>query len=286
MDPPPMLCGDDSDRWEVDLWLFSAELWLKASGVTQTAVACAATATRFQKHALRWWQDEMRKALIKGLSDPYTDWDEFKKDLKNFLMPPELIAKARKELYRIYQRPGESTLNYVTRYRAQKARVEDLAPHEELHVFVTGLPHKLRMEVERDDPKDVDTAIKTALRLANVYELDPRRSDNRGMGRGRQNPGSGRYFGSTSSGRSFNGPTPMELGMVSSGRNRMPKSNGNRSSRDTQRNRNTRSNQGQGRRTQQRTAPEMSAEEVQRHINNRLCFRCHQPGHRAFRCPN
>jgi hypothetical protein len=281
VEPPPILNGDDSDRWEVDLWLFSAEIWLQACSVTAATVACAATATRFGAHALRWWQHATMKAQAEGRAHPYTSWETFKRDLKDFLLPPELTAKARKEFYKLYQRSGETTLNFVTRFRAAKARVETLAPHEELHVFVTALPPKLRMEVERDAPGDLDTAIKLALRLANVYEMDNRRPSNHGMGRGRLGDETPRYYNGYQgdNGRGYDGAAPMELGMVTSPGNKsgnMRPNNG--ANRDNGR--------GNGSNRRSGPPPNMAADNVRRHLERRLCFRCHRPGHRAVNCPN
>lgn len=118
VEPPPILIGDDSDRWDLDLWLFGVEIWLRACGVTDATVACAATATRFGKHTLRWWQSETLKARAEGRQHPFTTWEALKEGLQQFLLPPELVAKARKEFYHICQRKGESTLNFVTRFRA------------------------------------------------------------------------------------------------------------------------------------------------------------------------
>ncbi len=131
-------------------------------------------------------------------------------------LPAATGADRPQEFYKLYQRSGETTLNFVTRFRAAKARVENLAPHEELHVFVTALPPKLRMEVERDG--DLDTAIKLALRLANVYEMDNRRPTNYSMGRERLGDEIPRYYDNYQGDNkhSYDGATPMELGMVTS----------------------------------------------------------------------
>jgi hypothetical protein len=250
VEPPPVLMGDDTDRWDLDLWFFGIEIWLQACGVTVTRVACAATATRFGKHALRWWQD---KKIAND--NPYDDWELFKCDLKAYLLPQELLVKARKELYRTYQYHNESTLNYVTRFRAKKARVPDLSPAEELYVFCNGLVKRLQQEVARDAPATLDEAIKVALRLANVYELDPR--GDRGMGRGHRNEGPARSSRFSSA---YSGPVPMELGMMrGNNRGRRQPKNNNR-------------------------GLQMPPAELKRHLDNKLCFRCHKPGHQARQC--
>jgi hypothetical protein len=228
------------------------------------------------------------KAQAEGRAHPYTSWDHFKRDLKIFLLPPELTAKARKEFYRLYQRPGETTLNFITRFRAAKARVETLAPHEELHVFVTALPPKLRIEVERNAPDDPDAAIRLALRLANVYEMDTRRPNNHGMGRGRMGGESSRHYNGHQggNGRNYGGATPMELGMVTGGAgnrsnvrsgNRHPNNGGNRDNGRGGGNRQARNSE---------PPPNMAPDDVQRHMERKLCFRYHRPGHRAVNCPN
>lgn len=267
---PWVLKGDEKDRWQFDIWSFKVRTYLAAVGVTDHQVAIQAAAGYTDLHALRWYQ--ARCAIN---PQPFAQFGDYLAALKDYLLPRELIEQSRSAIYEVRQRSGEPTLDYVTRFRTMVARVPDVTEGEQRVLFCKGLLPRLRQEVNRDAPADLDTAITVALRLANVYELDPR-SSNRGMGRDWRGGGRGSHPRPASS-----GPVPMDLGLMTIEKNKRHRNAGGRQA--------SRSGFGGGNGTSNGRPtngdrPRLPEHEFRRHVQNKLCFRCHRPGHRAREC--
>ena len=264
-------------------WLFDMTNYLTATGVDDQVVGIRIAASYLEKEAAAAWRE---KAMLANPPHgcPFSHWDAFRAWLMDTNLPPEIRKRARKTFQRCRQGASETTLAYATRFRSLRALVHPEPTDEDsLNYFVDGLPPRLRQEVTRDAPATYEEAMASALRLAEVYGTDQRDGHRGGMGRTGGRSGQSRYSGY--SGREV---TPMELGVMQHaprGRGR-GRSRG-RGGRGGGRGGNNGGNNGGTSRRRgglPREADGLDPQELRRHLDNGLCFRCHQPGHQTRDC--
>ena len=67
---PCTLKGDESDRWEFDIWSFKLKTYLEAMGITNQQVAIQAAVSYTDLHALRWYQARCQRYVFRPMVHP------------------------------------------------------------------------------------------------------------------------------------------------------------------------------------------------------------------------
>ena len=119
---PPKLSGNGKDRWTIPSWLFTVNTYLEATGVTDHHTAIRTAATYLEGNTTEAWREKSLEAQAVGLACPFASWNDFAAWLLSEFLPLEVRKKARRELHNCWQRTGETTMDYVFRFRALKAK--------------------------------------------------------------------------------------------------------------------------------------------------------------------
>ncbi|CAI7733187.1 unnamed protein product [Closterium sp. NIES-53] len=172
-------------------WLFQMEEYLSLCHVNQAEWARHA-GMMLQGAAATWWQ---------SCHAAISTWEEFSASLRINFEPVNAIERARDNLAELRQH--RSVAEYINRFRELVLEIPDIPAAEQIDKFKHGLKPKIRTEVELRGATTLDEMIRVAERFDTI---------NFAAYQGFQ----GRTGQPTTAGHTnhFNGPTPMELGVV------------------------------------------------------------------------
>lgn len=289
---PVKFKGTKEDADHVEGWLFSLEKTFEYyPGSMETDKARIAYAiTMLDSHALLWWR-YMEKEAVMGRSNLPSTWVDFCGALIKRFMPINAERTARDKLLVLKQTGSVSA--YAMEMQRLLLLVPDKSPADQLHAFITGLKPALQKELLTKDPKDLHEAIDMADRI----DLLTYRS------MGRWTPKT-----TVNTPRITQGPTPMELGAMQEMRSR--KGNGGHSQakdealcarleeelcalkariqskpKYTQPKREVPYKPNLSSNVQAKAGTNNNSWQLDKLKAMGLCYRCHQPGHRFFECP-
>ena len=113
-------------------------------------------ATFLQGNALLWWRNL-------GAHTPLT-WTTFAAALTREFQPIDATRAARNQLANLVQ--THSVAEYTAAFQILALAIPDLSPAETLHCYIFNLKPKTRMEVEIQNPLNLEEAT----HIANLYD--------------------------------------------------------------------------------------------------------------------
>jgi len=212
-------------------------------------------------------------------------WDTFKAGLLARFRPVDSNRIGRAQLMELKMKPndrGRGVLQYVNRFLQLVNQVSDITENEKFTYFNQGLtPELQRLLIPLTHINNVNDAISMVVKFEMLTQQQPPKADDRGtfrrsapwterrFGNGQEN---GLPIGSTGpAGR----PVPMELGAIDR------HSGADMDEADTASEAQAANVMKSGGRGTRRLTPP----ELERHLREGLCFRCHKPGHLRRQCP-
>jgi len=245
---PPDFSGDNKDSPQVRSWLLKLQLYFDACHTAdQRRVVIAITL--LTDHALLWYQS------LAAEQRPQT-WPEFQAALIQHFQPISAVERAREKLAYLVQL--RSVKEYTDLFRELCLVIGHMSEEEQLDRYKRGLKTNIRSMVEIANPQNWEAAAVYAERLDNIPSFrrpytTSYRFQQQGQSMGHRP-------------RITDGPTPMELGALQASRISRFVNAGERRHQD----------------------PEYRGNDAQheKDVSERLCFLCHQPGHRARYCRN
>ncbi|CAI7905974.1 unnamed protein product [Closterium sp. NIES-54] len=188
-EPEPFVPG----KWNLPVrrWLFQMEEYLSLCHVNQAEWARHA-GMMLRGAAATWWQSY--HAAI-------STWEEFSASLRINFEPVNAIERARDNLAELRQH--RSVAEYINRFRELVLEIPEIPVAKQMDKFKRGLKPKIRTEVELRGATTLDEMIRAAERFDTINFAAYQRFQ-------------GRTGQPTTAGHTniFNGPTPMELGVV------------------------------------------------------------------------
>jgi hypothetical protein len=191
----------EKDKVDLDTWLFQSEQYFTTLSQVTDAQKIQIASLQLRGHAAAWWRDVSQHA-----ADKPATWDDFKKRIMSVYMPVLRDELARDRL--AVARQHGSLDAYVAYMRSLYYAIPDITESEKMDRFKRGLkPHLLR-EVVVSRPKP--TSFEEMVTIAALHDSLQRSTQWSSRFPQRQHESSSsREHGKT-------GPTPMELGAVSS----------------------------------------------------------------------
>ena len=244
------------------------------------------------KDAQAWWQQTAVRSNAQT-------WALFEAAVRSRFAPVEQAQSARVRLAALRQGSGADSLSvYIARFQAELEFAPDMAEADRLHRFVEGLRVSLMREVLRVRPAALTLAqmIERAIAAEAVEAMLARHGApaHRRGGAGSATPAAGAHGGPVTlaavdaeDGDADGAPASADTDDTRLGRmeatlaalTAVLESKGSR--RGGRGGKGKSGAQGSG----SKKEGTMSAEERRRHMEQGLCFRCHQAGHRAVGCP-
>lgn len=191
--PKPSLFTGERPTSTLQPWLVQLKTHLAATPHMQldSHMAVNTAAAYLGGSALIWY--DTQKTDNAGVT-PFEGWEQFATALTQHYLPMNLFANAFGKLLKLQQ--TNSVQNYVTRFNELLLSLHSMDPTSRLRMFLEGLKHEVRLQVEIANPPDLKTAQDLAIRTDNIqYQSRPQQHY-----KPRHTPGPS------------TGPTPMELG--------------------------------------------------------------------------
>lgn len=237
-------------KHDVDRFIQQTENYLKVCGVPPENWAAIA-ATYFDGDVITWWHTHLEAA-----NHPTYTWEQFTNILRTQYRPHNYREEARRRATSMFQGKW-SVYEYAQRFCKEINLVGTMSTDDQIYHFRKGLNPDITKAMLNTEQTTLEGLIQEAsLVETRLREIDAMR---KGF-----NP---RRLPSTFSNAS-SGPTPMEIDSI---RTQRPSYVAAATS--------TTSNA-----IQLRRPGKLTASERKRCEDNKLCFRCRQPGHAASKC--
>lgn len=225
---PTTFYGTKTCRASVDSWLFGVDTYFLSFPTATDAQRIAYAASLLQKGANKWWRTTA--AQWTDPTHPRT-WAEFKAAFLKAFSLPNKEERARDRLAALNQ--TSSVADYATQFRELLLELPAMDDSMARYQFIAGLKPRIRELVQLQRPSTLEDAIQLADTIdatTNYYRAQaPFPSRGRGRGQFRRPGFQGRGNGGNSFSRApghpaaaaYSGPTPMELGAVTTQRSRL-----------------------------------------------------------------
>lgn len=219
------------DFVNVSTWLYKVEQFLSLTQLSAPTTIItdhnriAFASSYLSGNAAIWWFH-----LVSSATTP-TTWESFKAALMNEFIPRDHDRRARDKLRTLKQ--TTSVEKYLAEYRNITLMIGDMNDGEKVDRFVDGLKYQVRVEVLKTNCGTFEDCARVALNVDSA------------LWRARRTNPVGNYAHSPAT---TSGPTPMEIGNVSSGK---------------------------------------TTRREQQHVNVKrkgACYRCHVEGCRPWKC--
>lgn len=188
---PAKFRGDRDDAQMVESWLYSLDRQFIACNTNTDAGRIAYATAMLEKNALDWWMYTERQSAAGGPAAPST-WASFCAALIQRFRPINDERVARDKLLSLRQ--TGSVAQFATAFQTLLLKVPDISDAERLHRFIAGLKPTIKTQLLISNPKTLEEALEMAERIDHItYSV------------------SGRVAAPVFN---RNGPTPMELGAL------------------------------------------------------------------------
>lgn len=155
---PPIFAGLETES--VEQWGFQLNALMEARGVPAERQVATATAA-LRGDALAWWHCH---SLSHPADVPTMMWGNFLYLITKAFQPANLEHLVRQELLKLRQ-GSSSVRDYVRRFRTLSGRVAHMDGADRVTYFIQGLAPSIGEELNYIAPKDIDTAISTAIQF-------------------------------------------------------------------------------------------------------------------------
>lgn len=258
---PAPYSGDSAD--DVNTWLWSINKWLEAGHVTLDIEKITLTSGLLRGAALAWWRTREQIIPIP------TTWADWQQELVSNFQPINPVETYRDQLKQLRQ--FTTVMAYSTAFRNIVVNIPTMTDEEKKFTYIYGLKYKVQEEVRMRSPTTFEEAVQLAIRFDMVHQRRPHYNNNN---------------------NNYNGPTPMELGTMSTFNN----DNRQRSTFQGQRpytnsKTNFKNNSKKGYFFGQRPKDNDHGPKLNTGLRSKLfkegkCFHCQQTGHQWRNCPN
>ncbi|KAK0594587.1 hypothetical protein LWI29_037966 [Acer saccharum] len=178
--PKPVTYNGTRNAMEVENFLFGLEQYFEAKGARDDATKIANAPTFLRDAAQLWWRCKHGDSG-KGINPIHT-WEDFKKELKRQFCPTNAEKEARGHLRRLKQKG--SIRDYIKEFTTLSLEIEDMSEKDSLFYFMDGLKDWARVELERRNVQDLDTAIAEAESLTDYSTQSREKKTNQGKSGG------------------------------------------------------------------------------------------------------
>lgn len=259
----------------LDGWLREMQQQFDYYRMVDNAEQVAMATAQLRGPALDWWSTssaETKTALA-------ASFVQFSQALRTRFQPVNSAKLARRALDALVQGQRQSVHDYISAFRRLLVAVPDMSEADRVHAFARGLRGAVQTRLLELDPQTLDAAIEAAARIGSL----------------------GQYAASSSAGASGNG-NAMDLSVLGlDSQEDAAAEDGDSDAPVTRaefrqllaamqhgRGGGTGKRPPFGRGDRLRGPPKvqgLTPEQVKQHLDQRLCFRCGQAGHRQTACP-
>ena len=160
-------CGkpDKFDGTEPRSWLVSLENIFDAAIQNIDDVQKIKYAVSFMTgNALQWWE------MIKLNETMFESYESFKEKLLEYFEPVNREEHARKILSSLKQMGKFNSISaYNQEFSKYLLQVPDMAINEQLFHYIEGLKYRVKVEVKRIEPTNLQSAMRIADRMDRIY---------------------------------------------------------------------------------------------------------------------
>ena len=260
---PDPFSGGTSPGDRVDLWLFTMERYCDAVNMKpEQRVPFAATFLR--SGAATWWRAHLT-LVREGKEQLIIDWERFAGSLLAQFKPVNWKKIARDKLHNLRQTGSVS--QYVYTFHALCLDVGHVSEDEKLDRFVRGLKPRVQQEVELQDPHTLEKTMQIAQRIDSIQWTGRMRQQTRYQ-----------QSGSSASWENREFQIKREVNVVTHENDSKREQLNDVNQRRTMRRRQTRWNH-------PNKSNQLTEQERQNCLSNKLCFRCKREGHMIRECP-
>ena len=144
---------------ELENWLHSVEMYLRAKHMLRSHRALDYVATLLSGSAATWWRYH-RIAVRNGTAQRINSWEEFQDTLLAHFRPEDAERIAREKLQRCSQQG--SVRDYNQRFQHIMIELPEMNEKDRIYAYFTGLKSQVRLQVELQYPKTLKTAMELA----------------------------------------------------------------------------------------------------------------------------
>lgn len=155
---PPKYDGT-SKYSELENWLTTVDLYLKAKNMHTSSKAVDYVATLLSGPAVTWWRYH-RIAVSQGMARQITYWDDFQEALLRHFRPEDAERLAREKLQRCTQKT--SVRDYNQKFQLLMVELPTMDEKDRKFAYFTGLKHAVRLQVELHYPRTLNDAMELA----------------------------------------------------------------------------------------------------------------------------
>ena len=160
--PKPQAGGRSRNAKEVDNFLFNLERYFEGAGIEEDAHKVSQAPLYLSDSATTWWR--MKHAQIERGTLKVETWAEFKRLLKAQFYPRNVELEAREKLRKLTHK-GDIR-DYVREFTDILLEIPNMPETEAMYVFLGGLQSWAKLELQRRNVEDLNTAIAEAESLA------------------------------------------------------------------------------------------------------------------------
>ena len=140
----------------IDNFLWELEAYFGAVGIMVEAQKVSNASFSLKDIALIWWR--RRCDDVKSGSDPFTTWDEFKRELKRQFYLKDAEYKARAKLRRLQHQDGQIR-ECIKEFQELLLEIPNMGKQDALFCFLDGLRGWARIELERCGVQELASTI-------------------------------------------------------------------------------------------------------------------------------
>ncbi|KAE8663644.1 hypothetical protein F3Y22_tig00112925pilonHSYRG00094 [Hibiscus syriacus] len=156
--PNPQGFNGTRDAKEVENYLWRVEQYFEGIDLNDEAAKVKTAALYLSDTAMLWWR--RKHTDIERGACRLDTWDEFKKELKKYFYPENVVYEARKKLRELKQRG--IIRDYVKEFTTLMLQIPNMSEDDLLFYFIDGLQGWAKQEIHRRDIRMVDEAIAIA----------------------------------------------------------------------------------------------------------------------------
>ena len=160
---PNLFCGLKAER--IDPWLFAMNEFLVLSGITSPLQQVQIAASYLKDNALSWWM--VRSGSASGSGEPINTFRYFESEIRAYFKPVNSRQIARDQLHNLQQRGSVSA--YIFQCQSLWLEVDDMSESEKMDKFKRGLKSIVREKLEIEGATSLEEMMLIAQRVDAIY---------------------------------------------------------------------------------------------------------------------
>lgn len=249
----------------IDYWIADLDRYFSARGVMSDSDQVNYVQVLLKGQVGQWYDGVVRDGV-----QPMNNWSEIKKALLERFRPADISRIARDALDKLQQLSNVDVYNQL--YMNTVERINGFAESEKVYNYVKGLKLYIKIEVDRENPTTLNSAMISAMKAESRLRLSTQSSTNRST-----NNFIPRYSNSTST-PSSSTSAPMELGNMNTDETHYEEGDDSGNSHQL-------NVMNQKKSYAAKVPGRLSHEEIEKLKREGKCFHCKQHGHMKSTCP-